>query len=147
MHETVDFIEIHGAHGYLAHEFMSPLSNVRTDKYGGSLENRLRWPLRTVEKVRAAWDKPFFYRISATDWAEGPEKDASGEWKYWGIEQSKVLVGELQTLGVDLIDCSTGGNWFHQKISVGPGYQVCLARSFCSSFLMSLPNRSPSQRN
>ena len=123
-----DFIEIHGAHGYLFHEFMSPLSNVRNDQYGGSLENRIRWPLRVAQKVRAAWDKPFFYRISATDWAEGPEKDASGEWKQWGIEQSKILVGELQRLGVDLIDCSTGGNWVKQKIAVGPGYQVRVPR-------------------
>ena len=119
-----DFIEVHGAHGYLQHEFLSPLSNVRTDQYGGSLENRMRWPLRVAQKLRAAWDKPFFYRISATEWAEGPEKDASGEWKQWGIEQSKIFVGELKKLGVDLIDCSTGGNWIKQKIPVGPGYQA-----------------------
>ncbi|KAI0756837.1 FMN-linked oxidoreductase [Daedaleopsis nitida] len=118
-----DFIEIHGAHGYLLHEFVSPLSNVRTDQYGGSFENRIRWPLRVAQKVRAAWDKPLFYRISATDWAEGPEQDA-GEWKQWGIEQSKIFVGELQKIGVDLIDCSSGGNWVKQKITVGPGYQV-----------------------
>ncbi|KAI0735007.1 FMN-linked oxidoreductase [Earliella scabrosa] len=129
-----DFIEIHGAHGYLFHEFMSPLSNVRNDQYGGSLENRMRWPLRVAQKVRAAWDKPFFYRISATDWAEGPEKDASGEWKQWGIEQSKILVGELQRLGVDLIDCSTGGNWVQQQIAVGPGYQVPFAEELKNAY-------------
>ncbi|RPD82391.1 FMN-linked oxidoreductase [Lentinus tigrinus ALCF2SS1-7] len=124
-----DFIEVHGAHGYLQHEFLSPLSNVRTDQYGGSLENRMRWPLRVAQKIRAAWDKPFFYRISATEWAEGPEKGANGEWKQWGIEQSKIFVGELQKLGVDLIDCSTGGNWVKQKIAVGPGYQVPYAEA------------------
>ncbi|KAI0361437.1 FMN-linked oxidoreductase [Trametes cingulata] len=125
-----DFIEIHAAHGYLLHEFVSPLSNVRTDAYGGSLENRLRFPLQVVEKVRSAWDKPLFVRISATDWAEGPEKDpASGEWKQWGIEQSKIYVGELKKLGVDLIDCSSGGNWVQQKITIVPGYQVPFAEA------------------
>ncbi|KAI9065906.1 FMN-linked oxidoreductase [Trametes sanguinea] len=125
-----DFLEIHAAHGYLLHEFVSPLSNVRTDKYGGSLENRLRYPLQVVERVRAVWDKPLFVRISATDWAEGPEQDpATGEWRYWGIEQSKVFAGELKKLGVDLIDCSTGGNYAHQKIPIVPGYQVPFAEA------------------
>ncbi|CDO75518.1 hypothetical protein BN946_scf184935.g54 [Trametes cinnabarina] len=125
-----DFIEIHAAHGYLLHEFVSPLSNVRTDKYGGSLENRIRFPLQVVEKVRAAWDKPLFVRISATDWAEGPEQDpATGEWRYWGIEQSKVLAGELKKLDVDLVDCSTGGNYVNQKIPLAPGYQVPFAEA------------------
>ena len=104
---------------------MSPLSNVRTDKYGGALENRMRFPLAVAARVRAAWGKPLFYRISATDWAEGPERDAAGEWKQWGIEQSTIFVGELKKLGVDLVDCSTGGLWLKQKIPVGPGYQVC----------------------
>lgn len=121
----VDFIEVHAAHGYLQHEFTSPLSNTRTDQYGGSLENRLRFPLQVTKRLRAVWDKPLFIRISATDWAEGPEKDpATGEWKQWGIEQSTIYVGELKKLGVDLIDCSSGGNWVQQKITVGPGYQV-----------------------
>ncbi|KAI0324471.1 FMN-linked oxidoreductase [Cubamyces sp. BRFM 1775] len=125
-----DFIEIHGAHGYLLHEFVSPLSNVRTDQYGGSLENRLRFPLQVVERVRAAWDKPLFVRISAADWAEGPEQDPStGEWKQWGIEQSKIYAGELKKLGVDLIDCSSGGNWAPQKFTLGPGYQVPYAEA------------------
>ena len=124
---AVDFIELHGAHGYLLHEFVSPLSNVRTDQYGGSLENRLRFPLQVVERVRGVWDKPLFVRISAADWAEGPEQDPStGEWKQWGIEQSKIYVGELKKLGVDLIDCSSGGNWVQQKFTLGPGYQVRL---------------------
>ncbi|KAI8981391.1 FMN-linked oxidoreductase [Trametes punicea] len=125
-----DFIEVHAAHGYLLHEFVSPLSNVRTDKYGGSLENRLRFPLEVVKTVRAAWDKPLFVRISATDWAEGPEKDpGTGEWRQWGIEQSKIYAGELKKLGVDLIDCSSGGNWVQQKIVLQPGYQVPFAEA------------------
>ncbi|KAI0830479.1 FMN-linked oxidoreductase [Trametes gibbosa] len=125
-----DFIELHFAHGYLQHSFVSPLSNDRTDQYGGSLENRLRSPLEVAEKVRAAWDKPLFVRISATDWAEGPEQDPStGEWKQWGIEQSKIYVGELKKLGVDLIDCSSAGNWEKQKITIGPGYQVPFAEA------------------
>lgn len=122
---TVDFIEIHGAHGYLIHEFLSPLSNNRTDQYGGSLENRLRYPLQLVEAVRKAWaDKPLFVRISATDWAEGPEKGENGKWRYWGLEQSKIFVGKMRELGIDLLDCSTGGNWVQQEIPVGPGFQV-----------------------
>ena len=123
----VDFIELHGAHGYLIHEFLSPLSNIRTDEYGGqSLENRFRWVLRLVKRVREAWgeDKPLFMRLSATDWAEGPEKDEEGIWKSWGIKQSTILVGKLKELGVDLIDTSSGGNWAEQKITVGPAYQA-----------------------
>ncbi|GJE85837.1 NADH:flavin oxidoreductase/NADH oxidase [Phanerochaete sordida] len=122
-----DFIELHAAHGYLLHEFVSPLSNNRTDEYGGSLENRLRYPLRIIERVRKAWDKPLFVRISATDWAEGPEKGDNGEWRYWGLEQSKVYVGEMKKLDVDLVDCSTGGNWDKQDIPLVPGYQVPFA--------------------
>lgn len=122
----VDFIEIHGAHGYLLHSFLSPLSNIRHDSYGGQpLENRLRYFLRLVKRCRDAWpSKPLFVRISASDWADCPEKDESGIWKQWGIEQSTILVGKLKEIGVDLIDCSSGGNWFHQKIPIGPGYQV-----------------------
>ena len=104
---------------------MSPLSNTRTDQYGGAFENRARFPLSVAGRVRAAWDKPLFYRISATDWAEGPERDpATGEWKQWGIEQTKIFAGELKKIGVDLIDCSSGGNWVDQQIPVGPSYQV-----------------------
>jgi hypothetical protein len=121
-----DFIEIHAAHGYLMHEFLSPLSNLRTDNFGGSLENRMRFLLKVVERCRAAWSKPLFVRISATDWAEGPEK-VGEEWKYWGIEQSIILVKRMEKIGIDLVDCSTGGNYSKQKIPVGPGYQVCRA--------------------
>lgn len=122
---SVDFIEIHAAHGYLFHEFLSPLSNVRDDQWGGqSLENRLRLTLRIAKLVREAWDKPLFVRLSATDWAEGPEKDEQGIWKQWGIEQTIILVGKLKEIGVDLIDVSSGGNWVQQNITVRPGYQV-----------------------
>ena len=124
-----DFIEIHAAHGYLLHNFYSPVSNKRTDEYGGSFENRIRLLLEIVEQARKEWsdDKPLFVRISATDWAEqelGPEKGEDGTWKSWGIEQSKMLVGELIKRGVDLVDVSSGGNWVQQKITIGPGYQV-----------------------
>ena len=114
-----DVVEIHGAHGYLLHEFCSPLSNQRTDDYGGSLENRMRFPLQVARAVREAWpqDKPVFYRISATDWAEGG----------WDLAQSIALCRELKAIGIDLIDCSSGGNVHDAKIPVGPGYQVPLA--------------------
>ncbi|KAF9076018.1 NADH:flavin oxidoreductase [Rhodocollybia butyracea] len=122
-----DFIELHSAHGYLLNSFVSPLSNVRADEFGGqSLENRLRWPLRVVSRCRTAWTKPLFVRISATDWANGPEQE-DGIWKQFGIEQSKIYASELYKLGVDLVDCSSGGNWSSQKITVGPGYHVPFA--------------------
>ena len=122
----VDLIEIHAAHGYLLHQFLSPLSNTRSDEYGGqSFEDRIRLPLRVVEAVREAWgDKPLFVRVSATDWAEGPEQDSEGKWSQWGVEQTVMFTGELKKLGVDLIDVSSGGNWSAQKVIVGPGYQV-----------------------
>ncbi|KIP10149.1 hypothetical protein PHLGIDRAFT_28664 [Phlebiopsis gigantea 11061_1 CR5-6] len=129
-----DFIEIHAAHGYLLHNFVSPLSNHRTDQYGGSLENRLRFPLKVIERVRKAWEKPLFVRISATDWAEGPEQGENGEWRYWGLEQSKFFVGELQTLGVDLVDVSSGGNYSKQTIPVGPGYQAPFAKAIKQAY-------------
>ncbi|EJT99788.1 NADH:flavin oxidoreductase 1 [Dacryopinax primogenitus] len=125
-----DFIEVHGAHGYLISSFVSPLSNKRTDEYGGSLENRIRLAVEVAKRIRSVWgeEKPLFWRLSAVDWAEGPEKDeATDEWKQWGIEQSTVLAGELQKVGVDLIDVSSGGNWNAQKITIGPGYQVPFA--------------------
>jgi 2,4-dienoyl-CoA reductase-like NADH-dependent reductase (Old Yellow Enzyme family) len=123
-----DFIEIHGAHGYLFHSFLSPISNVRTDQYGGQpLENRLRFPLKLLKRVREEWEGPLFLRISATDFADWPEKDEnSGEWRQWGIEQSKVLTGELLKIGIDLVDVSAGGNYVHQKIKTEPGYQVSI---------------------
>lgn len=74
--------------------------------------------------MREAWDKPLFVRLSATDWAEGPEKDEEGNWKQWGIEQTTILARQLKELGIDLVDVSSGGNWVQQKIPVGPGYQV-----------------------
>ncbi|KAH7930385.1 NADH:flavin oxidoreductase 2 [Leucogyrophana mollusca] len=130
-----DFIEIHGAHGYLIHSFLSPLSNDRKDEYGGELANRLRFPLRVAQRVREAWgDKPLFVRISATDWAEGPELGDDGVWKQWGLEQSKIFVGELHKLGVDLIDTSSGGNWEKQNFTLCNGYQVPFAEALKSAY-------------
>ncbi|KAJ6621166.1 putative NADH:flavin oxidoreductase 2 [Mycena sp. CBHHK59/15] len=119
-----DFIEIHGAHGYLIHEFVSPLSNTRTDKYGGSLENRLRFPTRLLQRCREAWpDKPLFVRISAFDWKEGPEKAEDGTWLQWGVEQSNIWVDLMMGLGV--FWCQ----WVKQKIPQSPGYQVPFAEA------------------
>ena len=122
----VDFIQIHSAHGYLLYQFLSPLSNTRSDEYGGqSFENRIRFLLRVVKAIRETWgDKPLFVRVSATDWAEGPEQDSEGKWLQWGVQQTIMLTGELKKLGVDLVDASSGGNWSAQKVVVGPGYQV-----------------------
>jgi 2,4-dienoyl-CoA reductase-like NADH-dependent reductase (Old Yellow Enzyme family) len=112
-------IEIHAAHGYLLHSFLSPLSNQRTDEYGGSFENRTRALREVLQAVRAVWPErfPLSVRISATDWVDGG----------WDIEQSVALVAELGKLGVDLIDCSAGGAVPEAKIPVGPGYQVPFA--------------------
>jgi 2,4-dienoyl-CoA reductase-like NADH-dependent reductase (Old Yellow Enzyme family) len=114
-------LEIHAAHGYLLHEFLSPLCNARDDEYGGSLENRMRLPLRVAKEVRAVWpdELPLFVRVSATDWAEGG----------WALEQSIELAVHLRELGVDLIDCSSGGAVPYAKVAVGPGYQVPFARA------------------
>ncbi|WVQ72405.1 hypothetical protein IAR50_001957 [Cryptococcus sp. DSM 104548] len=125
-----DFIEIHGAHGYFLHEFVDPISNTRTDQYGGSLENRLRLPLEITEIVRQKWDKPLFYRLSATDWLEealGSEKGANGDWTWWGIEQTTLFVKKLAEAGVDLVDVSSGGNDLRQKIVAKPSYQLPFA--------------------
>lgn len=113
-------IEIHGAHGYLLHEFLSPLSNRRTDDYGGSLENRMRLPLRVAAAVRGLVpaELPVFMRISATDWSEGG----------WDLEQSVVLATRLKDAGIDLIDVSSGGLVPKAKIAVSKGYQVPFAR-------------------
>lgn len=110
-----DIIEIHAAHGYLLHQFYSPLTNHRTDEYGGSFENRIRLTLEVVELIRDEWgkDKPLFLRLSATDWVDDG----------WTIEDSVKLAKILKERGVDLIDTSTGGNW-RAKIPVGPGYQT-----------------------
>ena len=111
-----DAVEVHGAHGYLLHEFCSALSNRRSDDYGGSLDNRMRFPLAVARAVRDAWpqDKPVLYRISATDWAPGG----------WDVEQSIALCKRLKQIGIDMIDCSSGGNVHDQQIKLGPGYQV-----------------------
>lgn len=112
-------IEVHAAHGYLLHEFFSPLSNQRTDEYGGSFENRTRIAREVVTAIRRVWPEhyPLLVRISATDWIEGG----------WEIEQSVRLAQELQSLGVDLIDCSSGGAAPGAKIPTTPGYQVPFA--------------------
>lgn len=115
-----DLIEIHGAHGYLISTFLSPITNRRTDRYGGSFENRVRFLLETVDAVRSEWpeDKPLFVRISCTDWMEGG----------WGLEDSVKLAQILKAGGkVDLIDCSSGGVDPRQKIELKPGYQVPFA--------------------
>jgi 2,4-dienoyl-CoA reductase-like NADH-dependent reductase (Old Yellow Enzyme family) len=116
LHAGFRVIELHGAHGYLLHEFLSPLSNKRTDSYGGSLGNRTRLVREVVTAVRKVWPEknPLFLRISATDWVEGG----------WDVEQSIALAEQVGPLGVDLIDCSTGGNVPKAAIPVGPGYQV-----------------------
>ena len=112
-------VEIHMAHGYLLHEFLSPLVNQRDDDFGGSLENRMRFPLRVARAVRGEWpgELPLFVRISATDWVEGG----------WDIEQSIALARELKGLGVDLIDCSSGFVVPDEPVPFGPGFQVPFA--------------------
>jgi 2,4-dienoyl-CoA reductase-like NADH-dependent reductase (Old Yellow Enzyme family) len=109
-------IEIHSAHGYLLHEFLSPLSNQRTDEYGGSFENRTRMLRQVINAVNSVWpvENPLFVRISSTDWTEGG----------WTIEESVKLAFILKEMGVDLIDCSSGGNVYNARIPLGPGYQV-----------------------
>jgi len=114
-----DFVEIHAAHGYLLHEFLSPLSNIRTDAYGGSFDNRIRIVLETVDAVRAVWPErlPLFVRISATDWAEGG----------WNPDESVELAKRLREHGVDLVDASSGGLVPNAKIPAAPGFQVQFA--------------------
>jgi 2,4-dienoyl-CoA reductase-like NADH-dependent reductase (Old Yellow Enzyme family) len=112
-------IEIHAAHGYLLHQFLSPLSNHREDSYGGSFDNRTRLVREVVGALRNILPEnlPLFVRISATDWVEGG----------WTLDESIKLVKELKELDVDLVDCSSGGLSPHQKIALGPGYQVPFA--------------------
>jgi 2,4-dienoyl-CoA reductase-like NADH-dependent reductase (Old Yellow Enzyme family) len=114
-----EVIEIHGAHGYLIHQFLSPLSNARTDEFGGSFDNRVRVAVEVVKAVRAEIgpDVPLFLRISATDWVEGG----------WAIEDSVELARRAAGLGVDLVDVSSGGSALSAKIPVGPGFQVPFA--------------------
>lgn len=125
--QTYQYHLVHTIDSYLYQSFVSPLANNRTDNYGGSLENRLRLSLEVAKRVRSEWSGPIFYRLSATDWAEGPEKNEAGEWLQWGNEQSSILAQKLKDEAeIDLIDVSSGGLWAKQKIPVGPGYQVCI---------------------
>jgi len=120
-----DMVEVHAAHGYLIHEFMSPISNRRTDEYGGSFENRIRYLLEVVDAVRSEWpdDKPLFVRISATDWIDGG----------WDLDSSIKLAQLLKEGGkIDLVDCSSGGLSPQQKITLHPGYQVPFAAAIRS---------------
>ena len=112
-------VEVHAAHGYLVHQFLSPLSNQRTDQYGGSFENRTRLLLEIVAAVRHVWPAtlPLFVRVSATDWTEGG----------WGIDDTVAVSRQLRALGVDLIDVSSGGNVATAEIPIGPGYQTAFA--------------------
>ena len=114
-----DLVEIHAAHGYLNHQFLSPLSNTRTDTYGGSLQNRMRFLLRIVTAVRQAWpeEKPLLVRVSTTDWVAGGLSPAD----------TVVVARELKARGVDLIDCSAGGSVPDAPVPLGPGYQVPFA--------------------
>jgi 2,4-dienoyl-CoA reductase-like NADH-dependent reductase (Old Yellow Enzyme family) len=114
-------IELHAAHGYLINEFLSPLSNHRTDEWGGNFENRCRFLIEIVKAVKMVWPEalPIFVRISATEWVEGG----------WTIEDSIALAKELKNLGIDLIDCSSGGNAANAKIALTPGYQVPLSKA------------------
>ncbi|MFB3852682.1 MAG: NADH:flavin oxidoreductase/NADH oxidase [Vicinamibacterales bacterium] len=114
-------IEIHAAHGYLLHQFLSPLTNFRDDEYGGKLENRMRLTLDVVEAVRSVWppSSPLFLRLSATDWVEGG----------WDLEQSVELSTAVKERGVDLVDCSSGGTVPNARVQAAPGYQVRFAAS------------------
>jgi 2,4-dienoyl-CoA reductase-like NADH-dependent reductase (Old Yellow Enzyme family) len=117
----IDAVQLHGAHGYLLHEFLSPLSNHRDDEYGGSLENRMRFPLEVFDAVRAAFpaDRTVSVRVSGTDWAEGG----------WDAQQTVAFAQALEARGCSAIHVSSGGLTPEQKIPVGPGYQVPLARA------------------
>ena len=117
----IDALELHGAHGYLLHQFLSPLSNRRTDQYGGTLENRMRFPLEVFDAVRAIFpaDRPIGVRVSATDWVDGG----------WDLDQTVAFAQELKRRGVDWIDVSSGGVSPLQKIPLGPGYQVPFAQA------------------
>jgi NADPH2 dehydrogenase len=114
----VDAIEIHNAHGYLLHEFLSPLANQRDDSYGGSLENRMRFPLEVFAAVRKAYTGVLGLRLSASDWVKGG----------WDCDQSTKFCRRLQALGCDFIHVSSGGVSPQQKIAIGPGYQVPFAK-------------------
>ena len=115
------WLEVHGAHGYLMHSFHSPLSNVRTDNYGGSFENRIRFTVETIRAVREVWpeDRPLSIRLSCSDWAEGG----------WTLEETVALARTLKGEGVDIIDCSGGGGTPLAEVPVGAGYQVPFAEA------------------
>ncbi|MFJ6902997.1 NADH:flavin oxidoreductase/NADH oxidase [Streptomyces griseoluteus] len=121
-----EVVEVHGAHGYLVHQFLSPHSNRRTDAYGGDFAGRTRFALEVVDAVRAVWpdDMPVFFRVSATDWLRENGDDREG----WTAEETVRLAKELRARGVDLLDVSTGGNVPDVKIPVGPDYQVPYAQ-------------------
>lgn len=123
-----DMLELHCAHGYLMHQFLSPLSNRRTDRYGGALENRMRFPLEVFEALRAEWpqDRPVGVRVSATDWVEGG----------WDVQQTIAFARELESRGCDFIDVSSGGLSNDQKITVGPGYQAPFAAAIKAAVKM-----------
>jgi 2,4-dienoyl-CoA reductase-like NADH-dependent reductase (Old Yellow Enzyme family) len=124
----IDLIQLHAAHGYLMHQFLSPLSNHRSDEYGGSLENRMRFPLEIFDATRSAFPagKPVSVRVSGTDWVEGG----------WDVEQTIVFAQELEKRGCDAIHVSSGGLHPAQKVPVGPSYQVPLARAVKSAVRM-----------
>ncbi|MGQ7845621.1 NADH:flavin oxidoreductase/NADH oxidase [Granulosicoccus sp. 3-233] len=121
----IDAIELHCAHGYLMHQFLSPVANQRTDEYGGSLENRMRYPLEVFRAMRAAWpaDKPMGVRISASDWDPASS---------WDIQESSRFSQLLEEAGCDWVDVSSAGVSRHQKIDIGPGYQVHFAHAIKS---------------
>ena len=119
-------VGLHAAHGYLVHQFYSPLSNVRTDEYGGSFENRIRFLLESIDAVRSEWpdDLPLFVRLSVTDWLPGG----------WDVDDAVRLAAILSQRGdVDLVDCSSGGNDPRQAIPIHPGYQIPLAQAVKSA--------------
>jgi 2,4-dienoyl-CoA reductase-like NADH-dependent reductase (Old Yellow Enzyme family) len=115
------WLELHAAHGYLCHSFYSPLSNTRTDEYGGTFDNRVRFAIEATRVVRRAWPEslPLSVRLSCTDWAEGG----------WSIDDTVELARRLKAEGADIIDCSSGGNAWNQQIPTGPGYQVPFAEA------------------
>jgi len=121
MRLNIDAIEVHSAHGYLLHQFLSPIANKRTDQYGGSLQNRMRYPLEVFDAVRAVVPagKPVGVKVSATDWVEGG----------WDIEQTIEFARELKKRGVDWVDVSSAGVSPLQKIPLSPGYQVPFAEA------------------
>jgi 2,4-dienoyl-CoA reductase-like NADH-dependent reductase (Old Yellow Enzyme family) len=127
-HAGADILELHGAHGYLIHQFLSPISNRRNDSYGGSLANRMRFGLEVFEAVRTVWphDKPLGIRVSATDWAEGG----------WTLEDTIAFARHLQALRCDFMDVSSGGLTPNQKVETGPGYQTSFAAAIKAQVAM-----------